>query len=226
MLYEFCRERSIDVNKCGKLIVANQHEKLVPLYHRAIQNGVSNVQWLTTEQTLALEPALIAGAAALWSPSTGIVDVHSFLYSLLEDAEAHGATLVLKSPVEDVRIRNGKIELYVGDVWISSAWVVNAAGLWADQVAGWLHPRGHSWQPPKQYCTYLLCSFCSFVLFVRFVCNHLSIVHSPNKTQVDCKGNYFQLQGQTAPFSRLVYPLPDERGGLGVHATIGECVSE
>jgi L-2-hydroxyglutarate oxidase LhgO len=35
-----------------------------------------------------------------------------------------------------------------------------------------------------------------------------------------CKGNYFRLHGQKAPFSHLIYPLPNELGGLGVHATI------
>ena len=33
------------------------------------------------------------------------------------------------------------------------------------------------------------------------------------------KGNYFKLMGSSKPFSRLVYPIPQE-GGLGVHATI------
>ena len=33
------------------------------------------------------------------------------------------------------------------------------------------------------------------------------------------KGNYFALRGVASPFSRLVYPLPQD-GGLGVHATL------
>ncbi len=37
-----------------------------------------------------------------------------------------------------------------------------------------------------------------------------------------CKGSYFRLTGtRNAPFSRLIYPLPDaEIAGLGVHSTL------
>ncbi|GAX26448.1 2-hydroxyglutarate dehydrogenase [Fistulifera solaris] len=190
MLYQYCRERSVDVQQCGKLIVATSEasfrDKLVPLYHQALRNGVTDVKLLTDTAHIAdLEPHLSHVVAALWSPSTGIVDSHHFLYSLLADAEAHGATLALQSAVEDSRITNG-VELQVGGMWIACRNVVNAAGLWAHQVASLLH-QNHPWQPPKQYY---------------------------------CKGNYFRLQGQISPFSRLVYPLPDERGGLGVHATL------
>ncbi|GAX19739.1 2-hydroxyglutarate dehydrogenase [Fistulifera solaris] len=193
MLYQYCRERSVDVHQCGKLIVATSEasfrDKLVPLYHQALRNGVTNVQLLTDTAHIAdLEPHLSHVIGALWSPSTGIVDSHHFLYSLLADAEAHGATLALQSAVEDARITNS-VELQVGGTWIACRNVVNAAGLWADRVASMLH-QNHFWRPPKQYY---------------------------------CKGNYFRLQGQTSPFSRLVYPLPDERGGLGVHATLGKC---
>jgi L-2-hydroxyglutarate oxidase LhgO len=155
MLYQYCRERSVDVQQCGKLIVATSEasfrDKLVPLYHQALRNGVTDVKLLTDTAHIAdLEPHLSHVVAALWSPSTGIVDSHHFLYSLLADAEAHGATLALQSAVEDSRITNG-VELQVGGMWIACRNVVNAAGLWAHQVASLLH-QNHPWQPPKQYC--------------------------------------------------------------------------
>jgi L-2-hydroxyglutarate oxidase LhgO len=38
--------------------------------------------------------------------------------------------------------------------------------------------------------------------------------------QYFAKGNYFKLENQKSPFERLIYPLPDPKGGLGIHATI------
>ena len=151
MLYQYCHERAIEVNPCGKLIVASTRDKLVPLYHQALQNGVSDVQLLSAHQVHDMEPEL--SAPALWSPSTGIVDSHAFLYSLWADAEAHGATIALNNPVEDARIlcSDSRIELQVDGMWISCSYVVNAAGLWADRMAAMMH-RNHPYQPPRHYC--------------------------------------------------------------------------
>ncbi len=174
MLYQFCQQRAVDVQQCGKLVVATNerqyHETLLPLYHRAIQNNVSQIQLISAEQARDMEPALSTTVrGALWSPVTGIVDAHAFMYSLLADAEQHGATLVLSSPVQDVRIIDQQgVELYVGGVWVSCDMVINATGLWADSLAVAMH-RGHAWQPPKQYCTFSGCKF--FLLFFTFTLN-------------------------------------------------------
>jgi L-2-hydroxyglutarate oxidase LhgO len=187
-LYDFCDSRSISYNKCGKLIVATDAEQARSNLHEiqkvAVNNGVTDTRILSQEELKTMEPEVHAHSA-LWSPSTGIVDSHSFMLSLLADAEEHGTTLALQSEVSEGKIEDGSVHLNVDGTWLSCESVVNSAGLWAHQVASQIH-AGHSWQPPRQYFA---------------------------------KGTYFQLQGPS-PFSHLVYPLPDKRGGLGVHATI------
>jgi L-2-hydroxyglutarate oxidase LhgO len=188
MLYEFCDSRSIAYKKCGKLLVATDAEQvrsnLRELQELAVNNGVTDTRLISREELQNMEPEVHAHGA-LWSPSTGIVDSHSFMVSLLADAEEHGLTLALRSGVSDGKIKDDGIHLNVEGMWISSGLVVNSAGLWAHQVASRIH-AGHGWQPPRQYFA---------------------------------KGTYFQLQGPS-PFSHLVYPVPDKRGGLGVHATV------
>jgi L-2-hydroxyglutarate oxidase LhgO len=187
-LYEFCDSRSISYNKCGKLLVASDTEQarsnLHALQESAVNNGVTDTRILSQEELKTMEPEVHA-KSALWSPSTGIVDSHSFMLSLLADAEEHGTTLALRSQVSEGKIEDGSVQLNVDGTWLSCGIVVNSAGLWAHQVASQIHAE-HSWRPPRQYFA---------------------------------KGTYFQLQAPS-PFSHLVYPLPDERGGLGVHATI------
>ncbi|MGH8668165.1 MAG: NAD(P)/FAD-dependent oxidoreductase [Burkholderiales bacterium] len=138
LLYEYCVSHGVPHRRSGKLIVAAEHSQigeLEQIQKRAHANGVTDVVWMTREQVLALEPEL-ACVAGLYSPSTGIIDSHALMLAYLGDAEAHGAMLALKSPLEKIRMRNGAFELHVaGSEPIASRIVVNSAGLRAPTVA-------------------------------------------------------------------------------------------
>jgi L-2-hydroxyglutarate oxidase LhgO len=185
-LYEYCLARQVGHRRCGKLIVATgpgQLEALGQLQARAAANGI-DLAWLSGDQARALEPEL-ACAAALVSPSTGIVDSHGLMRALRRDAEEHGAVLVFRSPVLGGRAEGLELELGgEGAMRIQAGHVFNCAGLQAAAVARSLQGVAAGAIPPV----------------------HLA------------KGNYYALAGP-APFSRLVYPLP-EAAGLGVHLTL------
>lgn len=138
LLYDYCAARGIEHRRCGKLVVATRAEDLPRLARIAAAgaaNGVDDLRLLSRAEVLALEPALQA-AGALLSPSSGIVDSHGLMTSLLADAESAGATLALASPVTGGR-REGELwRLQVGaDFELGARGVVNAAGLFAAQVA-------------------------------------------------------------------------------------------
>jgi D-amino-acid oxidase len=138
MLYRWCEARGVTHQRCGKLVVATRPEQmdaLVALRDTAEANGVCDLQLLDAERVQALEPALKVHAALL-SPSTGIVDSHGLMLSLLGEAEAHGAMLALGSPVVSGRATGDGVVLQVGGespTELRANWVVNAAGL--DAVA-------------------------------------------------------------------------------------------
>jgi L-2-hydroxyglutarate oxidase LhgO len=193
-LYGYCAERGIAHRRCGKLIVATRDDqlgKLDTLHSQARANGVHDLQRLTGDEARAMEPAL-ACTAALWSPSTGIIDSHGLMLALLGDAQAAGASLALCSPVTGGEITAEGIVLDVGGeqpMQILAREVVNASGLSAPAIArslrGWpATPEAAAQQPVPYFC----------------------------------KGNYFACSGRPA-FSRLVYPIP-EAAGLGVHVTL------
>ncbi len=99
LLYEYCVSHAVPHKRSGKLIVAADESQLAELeaiQKKAHANGVSDVVWMTRAQALALEPEL-ACVAALYSPSTGIIDSHALMLAYLGDAEANGAMLALKS---------------------------------------------------------------------------------------------------------------------------------
>jgi L-2-hydroxyglutarate oxidase LhgO len=189
LLYDYCPARGIGHRRCGKLIVAGvgQESELEAIAAKARGNGVDDLQPLTRAQALALEPALECRAALL-SPSTGIVDSHALMLSLLGDAEREGAVLALRSRVVGGHIVPGGIVLAIDSgsetTELLARGVVNCAGLGAQALARCIEGLLAESIPPLHYA----------------------------------KGNYFSLAGR-APFSRLVYPVP-EPGGLGVHLTL------
>ncbi len=196
LLYQYCEERGIVHRKCGKLIVATTKDQLTDhlpsLLKKAHQNGVTDVRMLSREDVRILEPE-VECFGGLFSPSTGVLDSHSFYLNLLTDVEDNGATVILRSKVEDADVIDNKVCLNIDGDWLSADTVINCAGLHSHDIASKIHKLSNtgddestiSWHPPKQYFA---------------------------------KGTYFRLDGKS-PFRHLIYPVP-EPGGLGIHATI------
>ncbi|MFJ7791939.1 NAD(P)/FAD-dependent oxidoreductase [Pseudomonas viridiflava] len=139
-LYAYCDSRGVEYQRLGKLIVASdaaQVEGLQRLLEQGRRNGVDDLQWLDAEQARALEPALSC-VAALWSPSTGIIDSHGLMLALLGDAEAAGATLVLHTPLLAARVIEAGFSLDMGGaepMSLTCQRLINCAGLSAVEVA-------------------------------------------------------------------------------------------
>ena len=85
MLYEYCRTHQVGTQAYGKLIVASDNSQLDDLQailYKAQNNQVPNIRMISGEEAKALEPQLHCSAAIL-SSSTGIVDSHGYMLSLL-----------------------------------------------------------------------------------------------------------------------------------------------
>jgi L-2-hydroxyglutarate oxidase LhgO len=156
-LYHYCQERNIPYNQCGKLIVATkpgqiEHE-LEGLRRQALQNGVTDVKILSQADVNAIEPDIQCIGGALWSPSTGVLDSHSFMTCLVADAEAEGTTIAFNTKVKEASVEStGSLLLrFDDDTRVVCDSVVNAAGLWAPQIAQLFHHGQGSWHPPRAY---------------------------------------------------------------------------
>jgi L-2-hydroxyglutarate oxidase LhgO len=137
-LYQFCSERGIAHQRCGKLIVAadaTQLPQLTRISAAARANGVE-LDSLTRAAALALEPQLSC-AGALYSALTGIIDSHSYMLALLGEAENHGATLVCGSAVTSLALAAGAVEVGVNDTapGLRARLLINCAGVHAPAVA-------------------------------------------------------------------------------------------
>jgi L-2-hydroxyglutarate oxidase LhgO len=139
-LYRYCAERGVQHQRIGKIIVACEESELAGLrryQEQAEVNGVDDLKMLDRDELAALEPE-VRGVAGFLSPSTGIIDSHGLMLAYLGDAESHGASLALGSPVMSGHAGDSGIVLEVGgaeSATLECAMVVNSAGLNAQSVA-------------------------------------------------------------------------------------------
>lgn len=137
LLYEFCEARKIPHRKCGKLIVghdAQELQQLEALKARGDANGVEGLAIVDRAFITSREPSVDA-PFALWSPETGIVDAEDLVKTLLRDAQDAGAMFLPGSPLRSADRRNDGVLLRTPQEEILARVVVNAAGLFADDVS-------------------------------------------------------------------------------------------
>ncbi|CAM3839826.1 NAD(P)/FAD-dependent oxidoreductase [Polynucleobacter antarcticus] len=193
LLYEYCRSHQVATQPYGKLIVAadeTQLDDLQAILYKAQNNQVPAIKMISGAQAKSLEPQLQC-AAALLSATTGIVDSHGYMLSLLGGFEDAGGMIAYQSPLLrakplGVNAQDG-FELEIGGadgMNIHTQLLINCAGMSAPAMAQKIEGLEQE-KIPKAYFA---------------------------------KGNYFSLSGKS-PFSHLIYPIP-ESGGLGVHLTL------
>jgi L-2-hydroxyglutarate oxidase LhgO len=139
LLYEWCSSRNVPHARCGKLVVAastDEVRRLEALADNARMNG-ADVSLISADRARALEPN-VSSVAALLSPNTGIVDSHAFVASLAADVTAHDGVVAIGRTVTSAS-RDDRWVLQcdgvAGREEIRASLVVNAAGLYADEVA-------------------------------------------------------------------------------------------
>jgi len=140
-LYAYCEQFNIPCRKLGKLIIARkeQQPELAALWRKAEDNGVTDLLLVSARQLAQLEPELEA-VEALLSPSSGIIDSHQYMYSLLAMAENNGTLFSPLTQVTAIEKRPNGFRLSTqcqdSPYTFDAGQVINCAGLSAQQVAG------------------------------------------------------------------------------------------
>jgi len=137
LLYAFCEQFGVPHARCGKLIVAHDESEvaaLETLYRRAVANGVERLALVDRAFVSRREPA-VAAVAAIWSPETGIVDAEALVRTLLRQALAEGAIFLPATRLLGADRSTEGIALRTERETIVARTVVNAAGLYADEVS-------------------------------------------------------------------------------------------
>jgi len=138
MMPEVTRELGVPFEECGSLVVAfgpEEEKQLDILADRGMANGVP-VKRMSGDEARRMEPVLSRDiTAALWAPTGGIVDPFSLTIGAMENAMSNGVTLYLNSRVTAITRTDGIWELFAGDNRIRAHWLINAAGVYADDIS-------------------------------------------------------------------------------------------
>src|SRR3954462_15432294 len=103
-LYEYCEERRIPHERCGKVIVATSESELpalAELEHRGHANGVPGLRRLGADELREIEPHA-QGVAALHSPNTGIADFPAVARAFAEAVRGAGGNVTTCTAVSAV----------------------------------------------------------------------------------------------------------------------------
>lgn len=133
MWTEYCLERKLAINRCGKLVVAKDESEL-PVLDELLRRGKANGVYLTTrteEEAKLIEPRVRTFQRALFSPNTASVNPKEVMASLTRDALDVGVTI--RTGVRWIKPEHGGGVTNEGT--IAAGYVINAAGLYADRIA-------------------------------------------------------------------------------------------
>jgi glycerol-3-phosphate dehydrogenase len=135
-------ELNFPFERRGEIVVAFSFEEtqiLKDLMEQGQKNNVQYLELLGRDRVLELEPYINPDVtAALYAPTAGIIGPYELCFALAENAAANGTRIFTNEQViriERRRIGNGfTIETKSGSVY-KAKYLVNAAGLYADEIA-------------------------------------------------------------------------------------------
>jgi L-2-hydroxyglutarate oxidase LhgO len=137
LLRDYAQSRGVPFQMVGKLIVATvdaDRARLLALLEAGRANAVAGLHEIPAAEARALEPELRC-TAALYSPDTGIVDSHALMLSLQGEAEAHGASVAFRTPLDAGRLVDDGVELQAAGEALHARTLVIAAGLSSAAIA-------------------------------------------------------------------------------------------
>ena len=141
---QLSQELGFAYERCGDYVVAVDDEEmqvLKELLERGQRNGVPGLEIISGDEIRKREPLLRPDAVgALWAPTGGISDPFAATIAAAENAVMNGVTLMLNTAFEDFIMEGSQIigiRTNQGD--LLARWVINAAGLYADEV---MHKAG------------------------------------------------------------------------------------
>jgi L-2-hydroxyglutarate oxidase LhgO len=192
-LYKLCEEHGIGYQKTGKLMIATTDEEISELeilLDRGQRNGVEGLRILSRRDMRELEPN-VDGVAALFSPSTGIIDSHALMKYFIAKAMEGGVQIAYQTKAVAIeKLADGykvTVEDGTGEFPFMTRVVINCAGLHSDRVA---ELAG------------------------------IDIVKAGYKLHYG-KGEYFSVaSGKSKLVKRLIYPVPLPKvASVGIHVT-------
>jgi glycerol-3-phosphate dehydrogenase len=133
-------ELGFPFTRCGIVVVALHEDEMravEQLYAQGVENGAIGIEMCSAERMLELEPKLSRDTlGGLYAPGGGIVEPYRFVFSLVESAIKNGVRIFSNWKAVSARRESGAwlVEAEDGRS-VRARYVVNCAGLYADEVS-------------------------------------------------------------------------------------------
>jgi L-2-hydroxyglutarate oxidase LhgO len=146
MLYDFCRHFEVPVRQTGKLILATnprEEEYLKFFYSVGVENGIGGLRVISGDDARTIEPNLSSNITmAIHVPSCGSVALDPYVTKLQTIAEQYGVEFSTGTTVTSIENRNGGFTIRTSkEESIECDTLINAAGLFADDIAKMVNPE-------------------------------------------------------------------------------------
>jgi L-2-hydroxyglutarate oxidase LhgO len=156
LLYEHCQAYHVPFRNCGKIIVASKPEQTETVrgyIDKAAANGVADLVWLSADEVNELEPE-VAAVGGVLSPSTGIIDSHSYMVSLQGILESCGGMVAFNTAVIRLHREGSLTVVETEDFSVRCKYLINSAGLHAPLLAAQLSPAPEPYYAKGHYYGY------------------------------------------------------------------------
>ena len=159
MMEQVAAELGVSYKRNGSLVVGfnDEDRKMIEtLLARGIKNGVKELRILNGDELHALEPNISeAAVCALYAPSGAIICPYGLTIAAVGNAMDNGAELMLDCAVTSVNIKEGYFEIFFSGGCLCSKAVINAAGLFSDEIARMVGDSSFNIHPRKgEYILY------------------------------------------------------------------------
>ncbi|MFC0213241.1 L-2-hydroxyglutarate oxidase [Paenibacillus chartarius] len=130
---KYCEEHGIRINYCGKVIVATDEQELQgleELKRRGDRNGVE-LHWKTEDELAIIDPNVKTYEKALYSPNTASVDPVEVCKAFRDEIAQQGVKIFYNTQY----LKHNGNEIHTNNGTFTCDYFINAAGLYADQIA-------------------------------------------------------------------------------------------
>ncbi|MGX8709634.1 MAG: NAD(P)/FAD-dependent oxidoreductase [bacterium] len=151
---KWAQQLGFQFNRTGSFVCGFGEEDraaIESLYDNGVTNGVPGIEIISGDRARELEPGLSDGVQfALWTPSAGYAEPYEVTLALAENAVDNGARFRLGCEAVDILTEDGRVQGVVTTQGVILCdCVINAAGLYADEIAEMAGDRFYSIHPRR-----------------------------------------------------------------------------
>ena len=154
MMQDVCKELGVSYNRNGSMVLGfsnDDEKKLREIMENGEKNGINGLEIISRERIVELEPNIADGVTcALYAPTGAIVCPYELTLATIGNAMDNGAELMLDFKVERIEKTDVGFEILSDEgTMVDAKIVVNAAGLYSDEIADLAQCKSFSVHPRK-----------------------------------------------------------------------------